>query len=47
MNKGLVFLLAVSVLLVIFGIHQFHWQGVDVCNGSLKGSRYVCGGHTP
>lgn len=40
MNKGLMLFLALSILLVMFGIRQFHWQGVNFCNG--KGGRFVC-----
>ncbi|MEX3856358.1 MULTISPECIES: hypothetical protein [Paraburkholderia] len=40
MNKALMLLLVLSVLLVMLGLYQFHWQGVNFCNG--KGGRFVC-----
>lgn len=41
MNKWLVLLLILSVLLMILGLSQFHWQGVNFCNG--KGGAFICG----
>lgn len=39
MNKGLMLLLILSVLLAMFGLYIFHWQGVNFCNG--KGGRFL------
>ncbi|WP_258398599.1 hypothetical protein [Burkholderia multivorans] len=40
MNKRLMLIFAASVLLVMLGLYQFHWHGVNFCNG--KGGKFVC-----